>query len=167
MVEQVSSGVDKFVIYNIHALLSHNLLTNPRACGQLRQIAVGIGSCVYSPLEIPHVIAECFQAIIDTAKKIEDPFEQAFFLMVQLPYLQPFEDVNKRVSRLAVNIPLMQHNLSPLSFIHVPKKDYISGLLAVYELNKVELLRDVFVWAYERSAEHYQLIYNTLTEPDL
>ncbi|OGZ62023.1 MAG: hypothetical protein A3H51_02375 [Candidatus Spechtbacteria bacterium RIFCSPLOWO2_02_FULL_38_8] len=167
MVEQISLGINKYMVYNIHALLSQNLLANSRACGQLRQIIVGIGNSVYHPLEIPQVIAECFEAIIDKAQKINDPFEQAFFLMVHLPYLQPFEDVNKRVSRLAVNIPLMQHNLSPLSFIDVPKKDYISSLLAVYELNKIEYLRDVFMWAYERSSQHYQLTYNTLGEPNL
>jgi Fic family protein len=33
--------------------------------------------------------------------------------MVYLPYQQPFEDVNKRVARLAANIPLIRHNLSP------------------------------------------------------
>ena len=33
------------------------------------------------------------------------------FVMVQLPYLQPFEDVDKRVSRLGANISLIQHNL--------------------------------------------------------
>lgn len=55
------------------------------------------------------------------AAEIRDPFEQSFFLMVHVPYLQPFEDVNKRVSRLAANIPFIQHNLSPLSFIEVGK----------------------------------------------
>lgn len=166
MVEQISLGINKYMIYNIHALLSQNLLANERACGQLRKIIVGIGNSVYHPLEIPQVIAECFETIIDKAQKINDPFEQAFFLMVHLPYLQPFEDVNKRVSRLAVNIPLMQYNLAPLSFIDVPKKDYISSLLAVYELNKIEYLRDVFIWAYERSAQHYQLTYDTLGQPN-
>jgi hypothetical protein len=48
---------------------------------------------------------------------IADPFEQSFFLMVQLPYLQPFVDVNKRTSRLAANIPFIRDNLVPLSFI--------------------------------------------------
>ena len=33
--------------------------------------------------------------------------------MVHLPYLQPFDDVNKRVSRLAANIPFAHHNLAP------------------------------------------------------
>lgn len=53
--------------------------------------------------------------------------------MVHLPYLQPFEDVNKRVSRLAANIPLIKHNLCPLSFVDVPQQAYISAMLAVHE----------------------------------
>jgi len=42
-------------------------------------------------------------------------------LLVHLSYLQPFEDVNKRVARLAANIPLVKHNLCPLSFIGLSK----------------------------------------------
>lgn len=80
---------------------------------------------------------------------------QAFFLMVHLPYLQPFEDVNKRTSRLAANIPLIHHNLCPLSFIDVPQSAYVDAMIGVYELNRIELLRDVFVWAYERSCQQY------------
>ena len=48
--------------------------------------------------------------------------------MVHLPYLQPFEDVNKRVSRLAANIPFIRHNLCPLSFIDVPQQAYVDGI---------------------------------------
>ena len=157
----------KYVVSNIHGLLSNNLLANPKARGQLRQIPVGIGRTVYHPLEIPQLIEESFERIIDTAAKIIDPFEQAFFSMVHLPYLQPFEDVNKKVSRLTANIPLIRNNLSPLSFIDVPKNDYISGLLAIYELNKTELMKDVFIWAYERSSAHYKLTRNLLGEPNL
>lgn len=64
--------------------------------------------------------------------------------MVHLPYLQPFEDVNKRVSRLAANLPFIRENLSPLSFVDVPERANIDGILGVYELNRTELLRDVF-----------------------
>ncbi len=75
--------------------------------------------------------------------------------MVHLPYLQPFDDVNKRVSRLAANIPLIRSNLSPLSFTDVSQSAYTDAILGVYELNDVSLLRDVFFWAYERSAARY------------
>jgi hypothetical protein len=36
----------------------------------------------------------------------------------------------------------------------------------VYELNRVEILRDVFVWAYERSVQEYLAVRKTLTPPD-
>jgi hypothetical protein len=153
-------------LLNLHALLSDNLLPDPTAGGRLRRIAVDIGDSVYHPLEMPQLIAEAFQQIVDTAEAIRNPFEQAFFVMVHLPYLQPFEDVNKRVSRLAANIPFVRHNLSPLSFIDVPQSAYVEGLLGVYELNRVDLLRDVFVWAYERSAQRYVAIRQSLGEPD-
>jgi hypothetical protein len=115
---------------------------------------------------VPQLIGECFDQILDMAAAIADPFEQAFFSMVHLPYLQPFEDVNKRVSRLAANLPLIRENLSPLSFVDVPERAYIDGTLGVYELNRIELLRDVFVWAYERSCARYAAVRQSLGEPD-
>ena len=86
--------------------------------------------------------------------------------MVQLPYLQPFDDVNKRVSRLAANIPLIKANLSPLSFESLPRDVYTEAVLGVYELKRIELLRDVFIWAYKRSAARYVAVRQSLGEPD-
>ena len=86
--------------------------------------------------------------------------------MVHLPYLQPFDDVNKRVSRLGANIPFIRENLSPLSFVDVPERDYVEGTLAVYETARFDLLRDVFAWAYERSAQRYGVVKASLVEPD-
>lgn len=154
------------IILNLHAMLSDNLLPDPGASGRLRRIGVGINLSVYHPIEMPQLIEECFQQVVDTAAAIREPFEQSFFAMVHLPYLQPFEDVNKRVSRLAANIPLVRHNLCPLSFVDVPERAYIDGLLGIYELNRVELLIDVFVWAYERSSQRYAAIRQSLGEPD-
>jgi hypothetical protein len=129
-------------------------------------MGVGIGKSTFHPLELPQVIEECFNQVLATAAAIEDPFEQALFVMVQLPYLQPFDDVNKRVSRLSANIPFIKRNLSPLSFIDVPRALYTDAVLGVYELNKVDLLRDVFIWAYERSAARYAAVRQSVGEPD-
>ncbi|MGD8257714.1 MAG: Fic family protein, partial [Desulfobacterales bacterium] len=160
------TGFDRRTILNIHALLSDNLLGDPKASGRLRAIPVSIGKSVYEPLAMPQLIDELFSQILSIASAISDPYEQAFFVTVHLPYLQPFEDVNKRVSRLAANIPLIRHNLCPLSFLDVPEDQYINGLLGVYELNRTELLRDVFVWTYERSCQRYHVVRHALGEPD-
>lgn len=157
---------DTFTLLNLHAALSQGLMSDPSASGRVRTCEVGISGTVFMPLASPWLLKECFEQVLDKAAQITDPFEQAFFAMVHLPYLQPFEDVNKRVSRLAANIPLIRHNLCPLSFVEVPEKAYIEGTLGVYEENRVELLRDVFVWAYERSCMRYLALRRTIGEPD-
>ncbi len=157
---------NRYTLLNLHALLSDNLLEDPSASGRLRSIAVGIGQTTFLPLEGPQRIEECFAQVLDTAAAIRDPFEQAFFSMVHLPYLQPFEDVNKRVSRLAANIPLIRGNLCPLSFVDISQTTYISAMLGIYELNRIELLRDVFVWAYKRSCARYSAVRQSLGDPD-
>ncbi len=157
---------DAFTFFNLHALLSENLLMDSDASGRLRTTAVEIGGSVFYPLAVPQQIDECFRFILDKANAIHDPFEQAFFVMAHIPYLQPFLDVNKRVSRLGANIPFIKHNLSPLSFVDVPEQAYIDGTLGVYEVNRIDLLRDVFVWAYERSCQRYVAIKESLPEPD-
>lgn len=159
-------GFNRHTILNLHALLADNLLEDQAAAGRLRHEGVGISGSVYMPPEIPQVIEECFDQLLATASAIEDPFEAAFFVMIQLPYLQPFIDVNKRVSRLAMNIPLIRNNLAPLSFIAVPDQTYTQGLLGVYELNRIELIKDVFLWAYEKSSARYVAVRQTLGEPD-
>lgn len=155
-----------YFIAGLHALLSNNLMADPDASGRLRTIGVDIGHSVYMPLEIPQQIEEMFDIILHKANQIKNPFEQAFFVSVHLPYLQPFEDVNKRVSRLAANIPFIKNNLSPLSFVGVPKDIYIYGLLAIYELNRIDILKDVFIWAYARSAALYAALRQTVGKPD-
>ena len=159
-------GFNRHTILNLHAALADNLLPDPEAAGRLRQSAVGIQGSVFYPLEGPQRIEAYFDRVLTSASAIVDPFEQAFFALVQIPYLQPFDDVNKRVSRLAANIPLVRSNLSPLSFEDVPRELYTEAVLGVYELRRVELLRDVFVWAYERSAARYSAVRQSLGEPD-
>ena len=163
--EHASLSTDTIIA--LHAFLSDGLMADPRACGRIRRRAVEIGGSVYMPVALPQRLEELFGIVIQMAAEIDDPFEQAFFLMVHLPYLQPFEDVNKRVSRLAANIPFIHHNLCPLSFIDVPQQAYVDALIGVYELNRIELLRDVFVWAYERSCQQYVAVKQNLVPPDI
>jgi hypothetical protein len=67
---------------------------------------------------------------------------------------------------MAANIPFIRANLSPLSFTDLPRGLYAHAILGVYELNRIELLRDVFIWSYERSAERSAAVRQSLGEPD-
>ena len=157
---------DRRTILNLHAILAEDLLPDPAAPGRLRAMPVGIGASAYRPLEVPAQVEECFNRVLTTTQAIKDPFEQALFCLVQLPYLQAFDDVNKRVSRLAANIPFIKHDLSPLSFNDVPRDYYTDALLLIYEQNHTSLMKDLFLWAYERSAARYGSVRQSVGEPD-
>ncbi len=160
------AGFDRYTLMNLHAALSENLLPNPADEGRLRQHTVEIGHSVFRPLSVPQQIDDALTMLLTKARQIADPFEQAFFMLVHVPYLQPFADINKRTSRLAANVPLFRANLCPLTFVDVPEAAYSRAIRGVYELTRVELLRDVFVWAYERSTQEYLAIKQDLAEPD-
>jgi hypothetical protein len=159
-------GFDRRTVTTLHSALSENLLDDPRDEGGIRKRPVRISGTPYVPIAIPQVIEDALDMLLDLASAIPDPFEQAFFAMVHIPYLQPFTDVNKRTSRLAANIPLIRANLCPLSFIDVPERAYVEGTIGVYEQNRVELLRDVFAWAYARSCAQYRVVRESMGQPD-
>ncbi len=154
-------------IYSIHALLSENLLGDPAASGRLRMLTVGIGGSTYHPLDNPHLLRECFDLFVEKVNGITDPLEQSLFSIVHLSYLQAFEDVNKRTARLAANIPLIKDNLKPLSFTEVDQSAYVSALLGIYERNDISLIRDLYIWAYNRSSQRYTAIQQSMGEPNL
>lgn len=167
LVENIESAeFNRYTVLNLHSALAENLLPNPADEGRIRQHAVDIGKSVYRPLSVPQQIEALLDVLLDKANAIADPFEQSFFMMVHLPYLQPFADINKRTSRLAANLPLFRANLCPLTFLDVPEQAYSRAMLGVYEMTRVELLRDLYVWAYERSTQEYLAIKQDLAEPD-
>lgn len=159
-------GFNRQTFLGLHAALSENLVGDRRNEGGLRRQLVGITGTTFTPLSIPQKVEELFDLLLAKVGAIRDPFEQAFFVMVHLPYLQPFVDVNKRTSRLGANLPLIKANLCPLSFVDVPQDAYVEGTLGVYELRRIELLRDVFVWAYERSCAQYAVVREAMGKPD-
>lgn len=167
LVDNIDSvGFNRFTLMNLQSALSENLLPNPADEGRIREHSVEIGKSVFRPLTMAAQISEQFDKTLEKASQIPDPFEQSFFIMVYLPYLQPFADVNKRTSRLAANLPLIRANLCPMTFLDVPERAYSRAILGVYELTRIELLRDLYVWAYERSTQEYLAIKQGLAEPD-
>lgn len=153
-------------LFAIHALLSDGLLGDPGMAGRLRVGAVGISHSSYRPLDDAVTIAEEFDILIAKAEEITDPFEQSFFLLVHIPYLQAFIDINKRTSRIASNVPLLKADLAPMSFLTMDDANYIDGLIGIYELNNVALLREVYIDGYLASAEKYRVLRAEVETPE-
>lgn len=141
-------------IRSLHYLLADGLVV-PGAAGQIRKDAVRVSSTTYIPMDNSERLAQQLTRLADKAQMILDPFEQSFFLLVHLAYLQAFIDVNKRTARLACNIPLIHHNLVPLSFNDIDKDDYATAVIVSYEKNDITPLAELYVSSYLRSCKRY------------
>jgi len=148
-------------ICTLHYLLSDGLVSSKES-GKIRDNSVRIGSSVYLPMDGQVRLTEQLNHICYLAEKINDPHEQSFFLLLHIAYLQAFIDVNKRTSRLAANIPLILHNLHPIAFNKIAKDDYISAMIAVYELNDVRALAELYTFSCLYTAREYNLLIESM-----
>jgi fido (protein-threonine AMPylation protein) len=161
-----AQGLGTSLIRNLHAVLMQDLLADVGSLGAIREKVVNISGTAYIPAQVPAVLQEMLERIILKAQYIKNPLEAAFFLWVNLAYLQPFEDGNKRVSRVAANIPLMLYNQAPLSFLDVDRDDYALAMMGVYEACDVAMAVDLFDWTYRRSQTKYKVVSESLGAPD-
>ena len=141
-------------ICTLHYLLSDGLLESTEA-GKVRKHGVRIGGSTYIPFEDPKRLEQQLEKIAAKAADIQDPYEQSIFLLVHISYLQAFADVNKRTARLAANISLIRGNLVPLAFSDVRVEDYMSAMIAIYELQDVRPIVDLYVYSYLRTCAVY------------
>ena len=167
MVDAVpTEGITVAVIVDLQAKLMRDLLRDSRDIGSIRRRVVNIDGSVYSPSNIPTLLEETLNAMVGKVRNIRNPVEAAFFLWVNLAYLQPFEDGNKRTSRLCANMPLMLYNCAPLSFLDVERSDYATAMLGVYEQRNVAAAVDLFEFIYRRSMQKYSVLRAALSAPD-
>ncbi|WP_137919133.1 Fic family protein [Hydrogenophaga sp. 2FB] len=159
-------GITVPVIVDLQAKLMRDLMKDSRDIGSMRRRVVNIDGSVYSPSNIPTLLEETLKSIIDKVRNIRNPVEAAFFLWVNVAYLQPFADGNKRTSRLSANMPLLLHNCAPLSFLDVERTDYATAMLGVYEQRNVAAAVELFEFIYRRSIQKYSVLRASLTVPD-
>jgi prophage maintenance system killer protein len=121
----------------------------------VRNHGVRVGGSTYIPFEDPKKLEQQLEKIAHKAVQIRDPYEQSIFLLIHISYLQAFVDVNKRTARLSANISLIRGNLVPLAFSDVRVEDYMSAMIAIYELQNVNPLVDLYVYSYLRTCAAY------------
>src|SRR5665213_283080 len=159
-------GITVPVVRNIQSLLMQGLLANTHSLGAIRRTVVNITGTVYVPTQVPSLLEEMLGHVVEKARSIKNPVEAAFFLWVNLAYLQPFEAGNKRTSRLCANLPLMLSNCPPLSFLDVETTDYAMAMLGVYERLDLTLATELFDWTYRRSIPRYRSVIDSLSTDD-
>jgi hypothetical protein len=161
-----TEGITVPAIVDVQAKLMRDLLKDSRDIGSIRRRVVNIDGSVYYPSNVPTLLEETLKAIVDKVRQIQNPVEAAFFLWVNLAYLQPFADGNKRTSRLCANMPLLLYNCAPVSFLDVTRTDYATAMLGVYEQRNVSAASELFEFIYRRSIQKYSVLRASLAVPD-
>ena len=74
---------DEETIRTLHYLLSDSLVA-PGMAGQIRSDSIGVTGTTYAPLEGKERLTQLLNQLLDTARRIVDPFEQSLFLLGQI-----------------------------------------------------------------------------------
>ena len=134
----------------------HTILVQDLSIGfGLRNKLVGVVGSKYRPLDNGYQIKEAVEALIDAVRKAGAPEAKALIALTGICYVQPFEDGNKRTSRLMANALLLAHDRAPLSYRSVDEDGYREAMLVFYEINSIIPIKNIFVDQYEFAAKNY------------
>jgi len=138
-------------IEDIHYILTKNLgITR-----NLRKTGVGITGTRYRPLDNNQQIKEALEKACVIVNKEKNPYSKAVILSVLIAYIQPFEDGNKRTSRLTANAILLANGICPLSYRNVNEADYKKAVVLFYEQNNITYFKQLFIEQFEFAVENY------------
>ncbi|MCR4322878.1 MAG: Fic family protein, partial [Candidatus Azambacteria bacterium] len=136
----------------------HHLLTQDLSISKgLRKKAVGIVGTAYRPLDNEHQVREAIEKTTALINGFSDPFSKALAAILLTSYIQPFEDGNKRTSRLLGDAILLAHDVCPLSYRSIDEADYKKAIILFYEQNNARFFKELFVQQYKFAVENYFL----------
>ncbi len=122
-----------------------------------RKSQVGITGSIYMPLDNVYQIEESVKNLTAKLSEMNDPFSRALLSLVGISYIQPFEDGNKRTSRIMANAILLANNLAPLSYRSIDEESYRNAMLTFYELNTIVPMKKIFSEQYIFATKNYFL----------
>lgn len=149
--EQAFKTLDIRKIEEVHSLLVKDL-------GVARNIRTGlvrVGGTAYRPLDNKFQIREALEKMCHAVNKQKNPFAKAMMTMLLIAYIQPFEDGNKRTSRLLGNALLLAYNACPLSFRSIDELAYKKAILLFYEQNNFVYFKKLFIEQFEFAVGNY------------
>ncbi len=120
-----------------------------------RKKPVGVVGSKYQPLDNIYQITEAVGALAAAVTRMTTPYAKALVALLGIGYIQPFEDGNKRTSRLMANALLLANGAAPLSYRSVDENDYREAMLVFYELNAMAPFKKIFIDQYSFAAQNY------------
>ncbi len=121
----------------------------------IRNGIVGIVGTNYKPLDNSYQIKEALKNLIEVINKTENPIEKALITVLMIAYIQPFEDGNKRTSRILSNAILLANGYCPLSYRSVDEIEYKKAIILFYEQNNVSYFKKLFLEQFRQAINKY------------
>lgn len=143
--------LSKSNLEDLHALLVKDLGVERG----FRKKPVGVLGSKYKPLDNIHQIGDAVENLTKAVSKMKTPYGKALAALLGVSYIQPFEDGNKRTSRLMADAILMAYGCAPLSYRSVDETDYREATLVFYELNSAVPFKKIFLEQYDFAAKNY------------
>ena len=121
----------------------------------IRNRVVGVTGSKYKPLDNSYQIKEAVADLSSAISRAKTPYAKALLALVGIGYIQPFEDGNKRTSRLMANALMLSHGYAPLSYRSINESDYREAMLVFYEINSIVPFKKIFIDQYLFAANNY------------
>lgn len=138
-------------IENVHSLLVEGLHISKG----LRSSAVGIVGTNYKPYDNVFQIGEQLESFVASVSSLQNGLSIAFLTLLSISYIQPFEDGNKRTSRMVSNAVLLAHNLPPFSYRSIDEIEYKKAVILLYETGSVYYLKKLFIEQFRQACSSF------------
>lgn len=126
-------------VEELHKIIGHNLGIEKG----VRKKLVKISASNYVPLANPHQLRVNADTVLEIINRFTDPFAKSLMALSLVPYLQIFEDGNKRTGRMLANAVLMSTVGRGFSLRKVSARELALAYLAFYEFNSITALSEI------------------------
>ena len=138
-------------IEEIHTVLTSGL----NVAKGIRSGMVGIVGTNYRPLDNKFQIQEALEQLVVLVNQTKNTIEKALLAVLMISYIQPFEDGNKRTSRILGNAILLADDFCPLSYRSVDEVEYKKGIILFYEQNNISYFKQLFLEQFRFAVSKY------------
>ena len=123
----------------LHKNIGKNLGIEPG----IRKRIVGITASNYTPPSNPHQLKEQAEKILSITNKTTQPYSKALLALALIPYLQAYEDGNKRTGRMLANALLLALVGRGFSLRKTDARSLATAYLSFYEISSLQSLDSI------------------------
>ncbi len=126
-------------VEELHRIIGRNL----GITSGIRKKVVKISASNYEPLNNPHKLRESMDAVLTSIQRAKNPYVRALLVLTLVPYLQAFEDGNKRTGRMLANAILISSVNGGFSLRKTDARQLALAYLSFYEFNSMRALSKI------------------------